>query len=131
MSDNNYIWIFGENHGTTADNNSYFFWRHVVNIDDGIEKYIVFDRNENTQKVYNSLSDNEKSFVLWKNSNKHFRVYNDADMFFATSTYKDILPNKVGTLELKKKIGKPLVYLRHGVAGMKRTNYVGKRMGGD
>ena len=42
MVDKNYIWIFGENHGSTANNNSYFFWKHVVNFRDEIDKYIVF-----------------------------------------------------------------------------------------
>ena len=126
MVDKNYIWIFGENHGSTANNNSYFFWKHVVNFRDEIDKYIVFEKNENTQKVYESLSDYEKQFVLWKNSKKHFKLYHDADLFFITLSYKDILPNKILFKNLNLKINKPVIYLRHGTAGMKRTDYHGR-----
>ena len=124
MSNDNYIWVIGENHGSTANNNSYFFWKHIVNIKDGIDKYIVFQKNDNTKKVYNSLSSYEKRFVLWKNSINHFKVYNKADLLFASSTYKDVIPNKF-IKEFPVKITTPLIYLRHGVAGMKRTNYTG------
>ena len=35
---NNYIWLFGENLGKTADNNSFYLWKKVVNINDDVEK---------------------------------------------------------------------------------------------
>ena len=38
---NNYIWIFGENQGLTANNNSYYLWKYAVNIKDDIEKYTL------------------------------------------------------------------------------------------
>ena len=44
MEKNNFIWLFGENVGETANNNSYYFWKHVVNKDDGIDKYIVLKK---------------------------------------------------------------------------------------
>ena len=39
----NYIWLFGENLGKTANNNSYYFWKQINNIEDGIDKYIVLE----------------------------------------------------------------------------------------
>ena len=41
-----YIWLFAENHGDTADNNSFYFWQHVVNIKDDIDKYFLLTRNK-------------------------------------------------------------------------------------
>lgn len=123
---NNFIWIFGENHGSTTSNNSYFFWKHIVNIKDGIDKFIIFEKNDETQNTYNNLSDYEKKFVIWKNSRKHFKKYFDADMFFVSLSYKDIIPDKFLFKDIKYKITKPVVYLRHGTAGMKSTNYEGK-----
>ena len=38
---NKYIWLFGENNGNTMNNNSYYFWKHVVSRNDEIEKYFV------------------------------------------------------------------------------------------
>ena len=61
---NNYIWIFGENQGLTADNNSYYLWKYAVNIKDDIEKYFVLDKTESNKKIYNTLSKYEKKFIL-------------------------------------------------------------------
>ena len=122
---NNYIWIFGENHGNTTNNNSYYFWKKIVNIKDDIDKDIIFNKNDNTLKTYDSLSQYEKKFVIWKNSHKHFKLFSDADMFFVTLSYKDITPNKLYFKEIKYTIKKPVIYLRHGTTGMKRTYYKG------
>lgn len=126
MGKNNYIWIFGENHGATTNNNSYFFWKHAVNIKDDIDKYIIFKKNEKTLDTYKKLSKYEKKFVIWKNSKKHFKLYLKADMFFVTLSYKDITPNRMLFREFGVRIKKPVVYLRHGTTGMKRTYYTGK-----
>lgn len=126
MSDkNNYIWIFGENHGSTADNNSYLFWKQAVNVKDDIDKYIVFDKNEKTEAAFGAMSSYEKKFVIWKNSRKHHKLYNDADMFFVTLSYKDITPTKLYFKSVKETVKKPVIYLRHGTTGMKRTYYKG------
>ena len=65
---NNYIWVFGENLGLTANSNSYHLWKYAVNIKDNIEKYLVLDKNDSTSKIYKTLSKHEQKFVLWKNS---------------------------------------------------------------
>ncbi len=122
---NNYIWLFGENLGSTSNNNSYYFWKHVVLVKDGIEKYIVFEKNDANKQTYSELSDEEKKFVVWKNSIKHFRLYFDADMYFATLSYKDITPTKLGVLNVDFFIDKPLIYLQHGVLAMKELGYRG------
>ena len=121
-----YIWIFGENHGATADNNSFYFWQYVVNIEDDIEKYIVLEKNQDTLKVYKRLSVHEKSFVLWRNSKKHYQKYFDADMFFVTLSYKDILPEKFLFKNTNLTIKKPVVYLQHGTLGLKKIGYTGR-----
>lgn len=125
MSSDNFIWIFGENLGSTANNNSFYFWRHVVNIKDKIDKYIVFEKNDSTKEVYNTLSSHEKKFVLWKNSRKHYKTYFDADMFFVTLSYKDITPDKLFIKTMEMQIKKPLIYLQHGTIGMKEVFYNG------
>ena len=43
---NNYIWLFGENLGKTANNNSFYFWKHIINKKkDNINKYIILEKN--------------------------------------------------------------------------------------
>ena len=123
--ENKYIWIFGENLGSTANNNSFYFWKHVVNINDDIEKYLVLEKNESNKKVYNSFSKHEQKYILWKNSKKHYQKYFDADLFFVTLSYKDITPDKLLFKNMEMELKKPLIYLQHGTIGMKQVYYEG------
>ena len=125
MSKDKFIWIFGENLGNTANNNSFYFWKHVVNIKDGIEKYIVFSKNDATKEVYDSLSNHEKNYVLWKNSKKHYSTYFDADMFFVTLSFRDITPDKLFIKEMRMSIKKTVIYLQHGTISIKKIYYRG------
>ena len=70
----NYIWLFGENLGKTANNNSYYFWKQINNIEDGIDKYIVLEKNKKNKEVYKKLTSNEQERVLWKNSYRHIKL---------------------------------------------------------
>ena len=123
-NDEKYIWIFGENLGSTADNNSYFFWKQVVNRDDEIDKYFVLEKNSKTKKIYEQLSKNEKKYILWKNSRKHYQKYFDADLFFVTLSYKDVVPERLTSNE-QFSLNKPIIYLQHGTIGMKYVGYTG------
>lgn len=120
-----YIWLFGENNGKTANNNSYYFWKNVVNINDDIEKYIVLEINKQNKKVYNNLNDNEKRFVLWKNSVEHFKKYFEADILLVSLSYLDVTPSSIFGKKLKLKIKKPVIYLQHGTLGIKKIGYKG------
>lgn len=121
----NFVWLMGENVGNTANNNSFYFWKHTVSVKDDIDKYFVMEKNRNNQEVYNSLSSEEKKFVIWKNSIKHFEIYYMADMFFVSLSYKDILPDKLLGKSLNFLITKPLIYLQHGTLGIKAVGYNG------
>lgn len=125
MSKEKYIWVFGENLGSTANNNSYYFWKHVVNIEDEIEKYLVLEKTESNKKAYDKLSKHEQKYVLWKNSKRHYQKYFDADLFFVTLSYKDITPDKLLFKNMEMELKKPLIYLQHGTIGMKMVYYSG------
>ena len=122
---NNYIWLFGENLGKTADNNSFYLWKKVVNINDDVEKYIIFERNKNTLETYVNLTEYEKKYVLWRNSYKHFKKFFDADLFIVTLSYKDVFPDKILFQKLNLKNKKPIFYLGHGHTGIKTIGYKG------
>lgn len=121
----NFVWLFGENLGSTANNNSFYFWKQSVARKDDIEKYFIMEKNLNNKKVYNTLSSDEKKFVVWKNSIKHFDIYNKADMFFVSLSYKDILPDNLFGKKVSFLITKPLIYLQHGTLGIKTIGYKG------
>ena len=48
----NFIWLFGENLAATSNNNSYYFWKQVVRRRDGIDKYIVLEKNAANKETY-------------------------------------------------------------------------------
>ena len=122
----NYIWLFGENLAATSNNNSYYFWKQVVLRKDGIDKFIVLEKNPANLKTYNTLSAEEKSFVVWKNSIKHFKIYLNADLYLVSLSYKDITPPKLmGIYPVNFFIEKPLIYLQHGTLGIKAIEYKG------
>ncbi|MBR1871335.1 MAG: hypothetical protein IJ802_05865, partial [Kiritimatiellae bacterium] len=67
MMDNNkrrYLWLFAENLGKTANNNSFYFWRHVVNSSAPVDAYFIMEKNANTKAVYATLTKHEKKFVI-------------------------------------------------------------------
>lgn len=122
---NNYVWVFGENLGRTANNNSFYFWKEVVAVSDGIDKYIVLQKNKENKAVYKTLSSVEKKYVVWKNSLQHFKVFFAADMYYVSLSYKDITPDKLWFLNVGFFIDKPLIYLQHGTLGIKKIDYTG------
>ena len=122
---NKFIWLFGENRGNTANNNSYYFWKNVVNIRDEINKFIVFDRNEHTLNVYNNLTDYEKKFVVWKNTAKHFELYYLSDLIFVSLSFRDVVPQKLWD-NSDFTLTKSLIHLNHGTTGIKKIGYNGK-----
>ena len=118
---NKYIWLFGENIGNTANNNSFYFWKHVVEKQDDIEKYFVLSKSKKNKIIYDKLSDEAKKYIIWKNSIKHYRIYHKADMLFVSLSYKDVQPTKGGG-----PLNAPVIYLQHGTLGIKKVEYTGK-----
>lgn len=121
----NYIWLFGENLGATSNNNSYYFWKEVVNKQDGIDKYFVMEKNDANRKTYSKLSNEEKKFVVWKNTAKHFNIFINADLYLVTLSLKDITPTKVLGYPTDFNTDKPFIYLQHGTLAMKQIDYRG------
>lgn len=120
-----YIWLFGENKGETSNNNSYYFWKKIVNIEDNIEKYFIMEKNKQNIKTYENLEQNEQKYILWRNSIKHYKKYFESDMFFVTLSYLDVIPDKLFNYRIKLLIKKPTIYLQHGTLGIKKIGYSG------
>lgn len=120
-----FIWLFGENLGNTFDNNSYYFWDQVCEKNDEIDKYLVLAKNKKSLKFYETLNEEKKSKIIWRNTLKHFKLFKQADMFFVSLSYRDILPEKLFDKPIKLIIKKPLIYLQHGTLAIKKIGYQG------
>lgn len=123
---NNYIWLFGENVGKTSENNSFYFWKYCVNLNDGIDKYFIMEKNATNIARFSSLSHKEKKWIVWKNTIKHFRLFFTADLFFVTLSYRDVRPEHLAFREFKFMLETPVIYLQHGTIAIKKLDYEGK-----
>ena len=118
-----YIWLFGENQGRTANNNSFYFWRHIVGRHDDLDAYFVMEKNEQTLAAYRGFTDREKRYTVWRNSAKHIALFHRADMLFVSLSFTDVQPERIGPKSYKPMNTQPLVYLQHGTLAMKRLEY--------
>lgn len=116
-----FLWIFGENLGKTSSNNSFYFWKHVVELEDNIEKKYVMEKNRQNKKTYKTLTSKAKKNIIWKNSLKHYIMFNKADMLYVSLSYKDVEPKRI----LKRALKTPIVYLQHGTLAIKKIGYMG------
>lgn len=126
MKQEKYIWLFGENTAKTCNNNSFYFWDHVVLKQDKIDKYFILEKNETNKKIVKAMPREKAKYIIWKNSLKHYLFYNKADMFWVSLSYKDVCPTQVLWKKMEPKVIKPLIYLQHGTLAMKRLGYNGK-----
>lgn len=120
-----FIWLFGENVGQTANNNSFYFWKQTALKDDGIKKYFIMEKNAETKEVFRKLDSKLKKYVVWRNSARHFEIYFCADMFFVSLSYRDVRPEHYLWRNFNFLTETPVVYLQHGTSGIKMLGYEG------
>lgn len=116
-----FLWLFGENLGNTSNNNSFYFWQHIVEKEDEIDKKFIIAKNKHNKRVYKRLTPKAKKNIIWKNSIKHYLAYSKADMLYVSLSYKDVEPKRI----LKRVLKTPIVYLQHGTLAIKKIGYEG------
>ena len=122
----NFTWLFGENLGETADNNSFHLWLEAVNKKDGIDKYFVLSKSTKNSAFVNGLPERTRKFVCWKNSFQHFKLWFKSTLYFVSLSYRDVRPENFFGKTCNLPVERPIVYLQHGVLGIKRINYNGR-----
>lgn len=120
-----HIWLFGENLGKTANNNSFYFWLESLRFNDEIEKYFVLEKTKENIKHVGQLSEYERKYICWRNSLKHFKLYFSASMYFVSLSYRDVRPEKLYWKKANFLTEKPVIYLQHGILGIKQIGYNG------
>lgn len=121
----NNIWLFGENESRTMNNNSFYFWKKVCNINDQIQKYYIAEKNKQNKELYKTLKESEKRLIIWKNSFKHWKYFYKSTMNLVSLSYKDITPSKLLFFKTKIGVKKPVIYLQHGTLAIKKLGYRG------
>ena len=122
MGKNKYVWLIAENHGDTANNNSFYFWRYIVNHYNDVDAWFIASKSL-FKSICSSLSEKERQYVVEKDSFRHTYLFFCADMLFVTLGFNDVLPERLGFYHYSPKPEVPLVYLKHGTLGIKRIEY--------
>lgn len=111
------IWIIGEQLGENILNNGFYLWKK--SIEESKKAYFVAAKSKKNMYIFEKLNKTEKQFWLWKDSDLHKITYKNADALFVTLSFRDVVPSNV---ELSDNT-KPLIYLQHGILGIKRIGY--------
>ena len=117
-----YIWLIAENAGRTANNNCFYFWRYIVNHYQDVDAYFIMEKNPLNQAVYDSLSAEEKKWIVKKDSIQHAKLFFHADMYFVCLGFSDVRPRKLWGLSYNPMPTAPVVHLKHGTLGIKRVD---------
>ena len=122
------VWLFGENLGKTANNNSFYMWRHVVNRHVGdVAPYLILEKTPANGEVISRLSPREREYVVWRHSPSHAWLYLRAEFSFVSLSFRDVLPECVRRFGFTKSFRPQqrcsLVYLDHGTLGLKALGY--------
>ena len=122
------IWLFGENLGATANNNSFYMWRHVVNRHgEEVAPYLVLAKTPGNRRTLAGMSPLERRHVVWRHSPSHAWLYLRAEFAFVSLSFHDLLPECVRlwgfTKSFKPQQRCSLVYLNHGTLGIKALGY--------
>lgn len=118
-----YIWLISENLSNTANNNSFWFWKYIVNNFNDLEVFFILSKTDDNKKIYGTFNGVEKEHIIWRNSLEHIKYFYAADMYFVTLSFRDIQPDKILMKSFKPLTTKPLIYLQHGTLGIKRLGY--------
>ncbi len=122
MNDSKYLWLIAENGGNTANNNSYYFWKYIVNHYDDVDARFIATDNV-IEQLRPSLNEKEQQKIVRKNSLQHSWLFFQADMYFVTLGFSDVRPTKLLFKKHSPMPEAPVVYLKHGTLGIKRVEY--------
>lgn len=109
----NRIWLIGENRGYLTKDNGYYFFRFCQKHKAKESIYIVVRKSCND--LDKKLKNNRR--VLIYGSIRHFLLFGACDIGLYTHDYRDLMFRRIFQLFGKHK---KLVYLHHGVLGLKR-----------
>lgn len=106
------IWLIGENFGECLKDNGYFFFKYCSQLSEEIEVFFIIRKNSKNYDNYLRLNKN----VLFYGSLRHVFYLTVANTFIYTHSHRDIAYKKIF---LFLKITKKLVFLQHGIIGLK------------
>lgn len=122
------IWLFGENLGATASNNSFYMWRHIAGRHaNEVAPYLILEKTAANLKAVAGLDAQVRRYIVWRHSPAHAWLYLKAEFSFVSLSFRDVLPECVKLWGMTKSFHPQqrcsLVYLQHGTLGIKALGY--------
>lgn len=120
------IWLIGENLGLSARDNGLAFFEYCMNHKNEVDAEFYFVTKEENEDIdaLSGYMDN----VIFYDSERHIYLDELAEFYIVSHGVRDVMPSlyhdKTG------KFRKPIIYLQHGIAGMKIFDISNKSYGG-
>ncbi|SHJ43717.1 CDP-glycerol glycerophosphotransferase family protein [Pseudobutyrivibrio xylanivorans] len=120
------IWLIGENLGLSARDNGLAFFEYCMKHKDEVDAEFYFVTKEENEDL-EALSEYMDNVVFY-DSTRHLYLDELAEFYIVSHGVRDVMPSlyhdKTG------KFRKPIIYLQHGIAGMKIFDISNKSYGG-
>ncbi len=113
------VWLIGEEMGTMAQDNGYAFFQYCIEEKKREHAYFVSQKkNPDLSRVYA-----DKKFIVPYGSVRHIMLHFVCEYYIVAHGIKDVMPPCFHD-EIKNN-KKPVIYLQHGITGMKRIKFKG------
>ncbi|MCI8483818.1 MAG: hypothetical protein HFH41_05715 [Lachnospiraceae bacterium] len=113
------VWLVGENLAMIAQDNGYAFFQYCLKEKKRKRVYYVAQKeNSDLKKLLE-----DRKFVIYYDSLKHLIMHFACEYYVVAHGIRDVMPSY-----FHKKIKeneKPIIYLQHGILGMKRIGFKG------
>lgn len=120
------IWLVGENYGLSARDNGLAFFEYCMKNKATVEAEVYFVTKKENQDI--ACVKQYRENVLVYDSPEHIYYDELAEFYIVSHGIRDVMPslyhNKTGVYH------KPVIYLQHGIAAMKKFDINNKSYGG-
>ncbi len=120
------IWLIGENLGLSARDNGLAFFEYCMKNKEDVDAEFYFVTKEENEDI-DALADYMDNVVFY-DSDRHIYLDELSEFYIVSHGVRDVMPSlyhdKTG------KYRKPIIYLQHGIAGMKIFDISNKSYGG-
>lgn len=123
---NRKIWLVGENYGLSARDNGLAFFEYCMKNKATVDAEVYFVTKKENQDI--ACVEQYRENVLVYDSPEHIYYDELAEFYIVSHGIRDVMPslyhNKTGVYH------KPIIYLQHGIAAMKKFDINNKSYGG-
>lgn len=111
------VWLIGEGMATMAQDNGYAFFQYCIKEKKCKHAYYVIKKRSQDRNRISA----DKKFLVYYGTVRHMMLHFICEYYIVTHGIKDVMPPCFHD-EIKHN-KKPVIYLQHGIIGMKRVKF--------